>query len=109
MEESPQHLNYYRLSPSEVLDSLKSKPKGLSSEEASRRLKANGLNELAKLSHDNFLVIFIRQFKNLLVIMLLLSAGLSIYLKDAKTAIILILIALMNAFVGFFQEFKAES
>ncbi len=54
-------------------------------------------------------LIFARQFKNLLVIILVISAGLSLYLHNLKTAIIMLLIALMNAVVGFFQEHKAES
>src|SRR4029077_294980 len=53
-------------------------------------------------------ITFIRQFKNLFVMLLLISALFSLYLKDIKTATILVLIALMNASVGFFQEHKAE-
>jgi Ca2+-transporting ATPase len=109
MADKHERLNYYRLDPANVLTLLKTSSKGLSSNEANKRLKDEGLNELVKLKHDKLLVIFLRQFKNLLVIMLLMSAVLSIYLKDGKTATILILIAVMNACVGFFQEYKAET
>ncbi len=103
------HLNYYRLSPDDVLSQLTTTKKGLSSERASERLSRLGPNALVRVKREPIVLTFARQFKDLLVIMLLVSAGLSIYLKDAKTAIILLLIALMNAFVGFFQEYKAES
>lgn len=102
-------LHYYRLSPDEVLEQLSSRTKGLSTKEAKERLSRLGVNELVRTKHESSLITFIRQFKNLLVIMLIISAGFSIYLKDTKTATILVLIALMNASVGFFQEYKAES
>jgi P-type Ca2+ transporter type 2C len=103
------HFNYYRLSPDEVLRQLGITAKGLSAADAKERFERTGGNELVRSKHENPLLTLIRQFKNLLVVMLILSAGFSIYLKDAKTATILILIALMNAGVGFFQEYKAES
>ncbi len=109
MENDFKSLNYYRLSPDEVLKQLKTRSKGLSSQEAKERLEQMGGNQLAPAKHESVLITFLRQFKNLLVIMLLTSAAFSIYLKDAKTATILILIALMNASVGFFQEHKAET
>jgi Ca2+-transporting ATPase len=109
MENESKQLNYYRLSPLEVLEQLNAKDKGLTSKEATERIERLGRNELVKTKHENVVIKFIRQLKDLLVIMLLLSAAFSVYLKDMKTAIILFLIALMNALVGFFQEYKAES
>jgi Ca2+-transporting ATPase len=102
-------LNYYRLTPEQVLKQLNSKRDGLTKKDATARLEQLGLNALQRTKHDSTLFIFLRQFKNLLVIMLLVSAGFSIYLGDDKTATILILIGLMNASVGFFQEHKAET
>ncbi len=102
-------LNYYRLSAYEVLAQLQSRPTGLTGKEAGERLVHLGPNALNRAKHDSLPVVFLRQFKNLLVVMLLISAGLSLYLHDGKTATILIAIALMNAFVGFFQEHKAET
>ena len=92
-----------------MLDQLKTSSDGLSSREAAERLSHNGPNVLSKAKHESAIVTFIRQFKNLLVVMLLTSAAFSIYLQDGKTAAILISIALMNACVGFFQEHKAET
>lgn len=109
MEPNHKQLNYYRLSAEEVLSQLGSSATGLSNKEARKRLERLGSNALQRTKRDSSLVIFLRQFKNLLVVMLLVSAGFSIYLGDYKTATILILIGLMNAAVGFFQEHKAET
>jgi len=100
---------FYRLSAPEVLLELRSSEEGLSKTEAADRLRHIGPNELEHVRHTPTWWILLRQFKNLLVILLIASAGISIYLHDAKTAIILLFIALMNAVVGFFQEYKAES
>jgi P-type Ca2+ transporter type 2C len=104
-----QNLPYYRQSPEEVLEALRSTPDGLSRSEAKDRLHHIGPNQLERTKRTPTWLIFVRQFKNLLVIILLVSAAFSLYLHDAKTATIMISIALMNAIVGFFQEHKAES
>ncbi len=109
MENHSQQLNYYRLAPEEVLKQLDSKTSGLTINEVAARLEHTGGNVLHKTKHESAITTLLRQFKNLLVIMLVVSAAFSIYLKDNKTATILIGIALMNASVGFFQEHKAES
>ncbi len=109
MEINTEALNYYRLSTDEVLEQLKTKPEGLSSKEASERLDRLGSNTLVRSKRVPVVITFLRQFKDLLIVMLLTSAAFSIYLHDLKTAVILILIALMNACVGFFQEHKAET
>jgi Ca2+-transporting ATPase len=106
--EEYKRLNYYRLPPTEVLAEVKSSANGLKSAEARERFDHLGPNMLQKAHRDSTLVTFVRQFKNLLVVILLVSAGISLYLKDGKTATIMILIALVNALVGFFQEHKAE-
>jgi Ca2+-transporting ATPase len=106
MDQQP--LSYYRLTPAEVLKDLHTDNTGLKSDEATHRLENDGHNELQAVRHPWAGFIFLRQFKNLLVAILLLSAVFSIYLKDLKTATILIFIALVNVLVGYFQEYKAE-
>ena len=102
-------LPFYRLSETEALRELRTAEGGLDNDEAADRLKHIGSNQLERASRTPRWWILARQFKNLLVVILLISAGLSLYLRDGKTAAILIFIALMNTVVGFFQEFKAES
>ena len=109
MNPDPKQLNYYRLSADEVLKQLETSAKGLSAKESRIRLATQGTNALQRAKHETVLSTWLRQFKNILVIMLVVSAAFSIYLRDYKTATILIFIALMNACVGFFQEHKAET
>lgn len=102
-------LPYYRLSVEDALDDLRSSPDGLGKVEAAERLKHIGQNRLERTKHTATWIIFIRQFKNLLVAILVVSAGISLYLHNVKTATIMFLIAFANAVVGFFQEHKAET
>jgi Ca2+-transporting ATPase len=102
-------LNYYRQPATAVMTEVEATPTGLNSKEAARRLELYGPNSFQRRPPESTIVTFFRQFKNLFVIILLVSAGFAIYLRDGKTATILSLIALMNALVGFFQEHKAET
>lgn len=102
-------LNYYRQAPAQVLEEVHSRLAGLKATEAQDRLEHQGSNALHRATQENVVITFIRQFKNVLIIILLVSAALSLYLHDSRTATILVLIALMNASVGFFQEHKAET
>jgi Ca2+-transporting ATPase len=102
-------LPFYRLSVTDTLEELRSHADGLSKAEAADRLHHVGPNQLERANRVPKWVIFARQFKNLLVLILVISAGLSLYLREPKTAIIMFAIALMNAVVGYFQEYKAES
>lgn len=103
------HKPFYRLSVAEALAELRSNVRGLTPTEAADRLRHVGPNHLAQTNRTPTWVIFARQFKNLLVIILLISAGLSLYLHDIRTTTILVLIALLNTVIGFVQEHKAES
>jgi Ca2+-transporting ATPase len=64
-------LNYYRQSPAEVLDELKATPDGLKPKEAATRLEHNGPNSLRRAHRDSTLLTFLHQFKNVLVVILL--------------------------------------
>ena len=102
-------LNYYRMTPDDVIAELRSHKMGLTNSEAERRYEQHGPNVLYHAPREPVLITFLRQFKSLFVVMLLVSAAFALYLQDSKTATILIIIALVNAAVGFFQEHKAET
>ena len=104
-----QRLNYYRQPAEAVLAELKTSRSGLTKAEAAKRLQLHGFNRLQATKHESAVTTLLRQFKNLLVLLLLLSAGFALYLHDAKTATILLLIATLNTLVGYFQEHKAET
>src|SRR5580704_14444613 len=102
-------LNYYRLDPDVVIDQLHSHKLGLTNDEAHARIEHSGPNELEHVHRELFVITYLKQFKNTLVIMLLISSGISAYLHDNRTALILLIISLVNASIGFFQEHKAET
>ena len=107
--EDYQRLNYYRQPVDDVLSELQTTRQGLKAHEAAKRLSLHGPNSLQATKHEAAITTLLRQFKNLLVLMLILSAGFALYLRDAKTAVILLLIATLNTLVGYFQEHKAET
>ncbi|MCK4524991.1 MAG: HAD-IC family P-type ATPase [Candidatus Andersenbacteria bacterium] len=92
----------------EVLHNLKSSKSGLSADEAEKRLKKYGRNELPKKEKFTKLDVAISQFKSPLVYILLIAAFVSFTLKEfVDTGVILFAVAI-NAVVGFIQETKAE-
>lgn len=81
---------------------------GLSDEQAKERLEKFGENQLAKAKKKNTALMFASQFKDVLVIILLLSTVISVFLGEIYDAITIILIVLINAILGFIQEFRTE-
>jgi len=92
----------------EIAISLSTGPTGLSEAEATIRLERFGRNVI-KEEKTSRLVIFLRQFKSLLVIILILAAVVSLIVADFKDFIIIVLIILVNGIIGFWQEVKAEA
>jgi Ca2+-transporting ATPase len=82
--------------------------RGLSSEEARRRLRRDGRNELRKSRSISAPAIFLRQFASLVIWVLIGAAAVSIYLGEKAEGIAIISIVVLNAVIGFFQEFRAE-
>ncbi len=101
-------LHYYRLSPDETLAQLHSKREGLTALVARERLKTQGANALVIDKRESLAITYLRQFKDLMIILLLSSSALSLYLGDARTALVLLMLVIFNTTIGFLQEFKAE-
>ncbi len=80
----------------------------LTTQEAEARLAKYGQNALRETSTHSPFSMFIEQFANILVIMLMAAAGLSFVLGDKLDGILILLIVVLNAILGFVQEFKAE-
>lgn len=105
---TPHQLDYYRMSSEEVLGALHSHAEGLSSTEATDRLEQNGPNTLKTKRKDPPWLKYFRQFKDLMILLLLASGGLAFYLGDSRTAVVLLALVVFNTTIGFLQEFKAE-
>lgn len=98
----------YRLSTKDTLAQYHSSLSGLSNDEAVARQDKFGLNKLIAVKKDPLYRRFLRQFKDLMLILLSLSAAFSFAIGDSRTGIILAAIVLINAVIGFSQEYKAE-
>ena len=100
--------SFWSLSFAETLSALETGEDGLSPEEAKRRISIFGLNTIASQPALTRLAIFIRQFKNPLIFVLLIAAAITIALKDYHDAGFILAAAFINAGLGFYQENKAE-
>ncbi|HOX35866.1 MAG TPA: cation-transporting P-type ATPase [Methanoregulaceae archaeon] len=87
---------------------LSSSPAGLSEEEVTARRERFGRNVIKEEKTSRF-VIFLRQFKSLLVYILIIAAVISLLVADFKDFVIILFIILVNSIIGFWQEVKAEA
>jgi Ca2+-transporting ATPase len=92
----------------ETMKQLNTESTGLSQEEAQKRLQQYGTNELQKEKGTSAIKLFIEQFEDLLIVILLIATGLSIYLGEITDAIVIIAIVLACAILGFVEEFRSE-
>ena len=101
-------VDYYNINISEAIKSLKSSENGLTKHEVKKRLEEFGYNELQKEKKLTALTIFLDQFKNALILLLIFAGFLSLFLGERIESIAIFGIVLLNAILGFIQEYKAE-
>ena len=82
---------------------------GLNEEDVKRRLEAHGYNELETARAASPLVLFLRQFRNVLILLLLGAAGLSAAIGELVDAIIVLIIVAFSAVLGFMSRSTAPS
>ncbi len=100
--------DFYRKNVREIFSELDTKEKGLSKNEAEKRLKENGKNKLEAKKGTSKWKLFLYQFKDVLMILLLVASAMSILIQNYRDGTVMIVIALINAIIGFLQEHKAE-
>jgi Ca2+-transporting ATPase len=100
--------NWHNLEIADVYASLNSKREGLSQEEAQRRLAQFGPNELSERRKISPWLIFLEQFKNFLIIILLIAVALSAVMGEVADAIVIFAIVIFAAGLSFMQEYRAE-
>jgi Ca2+-transporting ATPase len=101
-------MNWWQLDIPEVLMNLNTTKDGLTDDMAKSRLSEVGPNELVEKKRKSTLVIFLNQFKDFMIIVLLAAAVVAGIAGDLTDTIIIIVIVVLNAIVGFVQEDKAE-
>ena len=92
----------------DVFRYLDSSPQGLSSQEAAERLARHGPNRLPEARTRGPLIRFLSQFHNVLIYVLLAAAGVTSLLGQWVDAGVILGVVVINAFIGFMQEGKAE-
>jgi P-type Ca2+ transporter type 2C len=101
--------SYYRLDVASLIHQLRSDGSlGLKQAEAARRLREQGANELKSIERISPWSIFLSQFKNVLIAILLVATALSVFLGHGAEAIAIALIVLFAVLLGFAQEYRSE-
>lgn len=100
---------YHQISVDETLNLLKTSTKGLSASETTERLNQYGQNTLTEQKKSSLFQKFVAQFKDLMIIILMIAALIAAFAGDVSDALIIFLVIILNAAFGVFQEAKAEN
>ncbi len=99
----------YRLTAQAVIEQLETDPQtGLTQAETEQRRRRFGANLLQEQGGAPWYQLLLRQFTDLLIVVLLVAAALAWYLGDTRGATVLLAIILINGFIGLYQEYHAE-
>lgn len=103
----------YKLSIEKVLECIKTSRHGLEKTEAENRLFENGLNQITERKKKHIIIKFFEQFKNIMIIILIIAAIISFVIakyenKSITESIIIFAVVILNAILGLYQEEKAE-
>ena len=99
---------FYQQTVKEVLDRVESRETGLTSEQAGKSRERCGWNELAEGKKKSIPQIFLEQYKDFLVLILIASAIISGMLGDEESAAVILIVITINAILGTVQTIKAE-
>ena len=99
---------YYKQTPQQALDTQHTSVNGLSSQEAQARAQQFGPNQLAEGEKKGVLQVFAEQFKDLLVIILIIAALISAASANVESTVVIFAVLILNAILGTVQYFKAE-
>ena len=99
---------WYQKTNAEVLEQIGVTTDGLSSEQAEERLKRDGKNVLAEGKKKSVFQVFLSQFADLLVLILIAAAIISMFSGNIESTIVIFAVIIMNAILGTAQHVKAE-
>ncbi len=104
----PEAGDCYLKTVKDCFDAFRTSEDGLSNTDAQKRLVQYGENQLVTLARTPKWLQFLLQFKNVLVIILIIAGAISFAIGDFRGGSIMFIIVLINAVIGYFQEHKAE-
>ena len=99
---------YYLQTKDEVLKEFKTSIDGLSTKQAEENLAKYGKNALVEGKKKNAFQVFLEQFKDLMVIILIIAAVISAFTGDLESTLVIITVLILNAILGTVQHVKAE-
>jgi len=99
---------WYSYTPAEALERLASTADGLSSTEAGQRLDEYGANRLPEKRRRSWLVMLLRQFTDVMIVVLLVAALISGFIGEVQDTVAILVIVLLNAVISTVQEYRAE-
>ena len=99
---------FFSKSATDVLNRFNVTKEGLSTEQVNKSREENGFNELTEKKKKSVLVVFLEQFKDLLVGILIVAALISMATGDAESTLVIFAVIIMNAILGTVQNIKAE-
>ncbi|AGF96260.1 Cation-transporting ATPase, E1-E2 family [Methanosarcina mazei Tuc01] len=99
---------YYDQDISSVFGELRTSVKGLSPEDAEKRLEEYGKNELKEKEKVSVFRLFLSQFKSILILILVIAAIVSALLGEAIDAAVILFTVFLAGILGFVQEYRAE-
>ena len=100
---------WYKMNKEDLLTSLGTDPNlGLSDDEVKKRISEYGTNELKEEAKKSFLSKLLAQFADFLILILIGAAVISFIVGEGKDALVILAIVVLNAFLGLYQEGKAE-
>ncbi len=101
-------MNWHRLNIPEVFELLGTHQQGLSANAAEEKLLQVGPNELQEGKNKSIALMLLSQFKDVMILILLAAAIISGIIGDLTDTIVILVIVLLNAIIGFLQEYRAE-
>ena len=99
---------WYQMTEQEVLEQLQARPEGLTGTQAAQRLEEAGENVLQEAKKTSALRICAEQFCDLLVVILIVAAVISMFSGNAESTVVILAVIVMNAVLGTVQHQKAE-
>lgn len=100
--------NYFSKSKEEVLQEFQTTKNGLNSQEVEERVKKYGKNQLNEEEKVSTLAVFLSQFKDFLVIILIIASIISAISGNIESTIVILVVIIINAILGTVQHIKAE-
>ncbi len=101
-------MDWHQKDIKEVFELLKSSSNGLSSEDAIERRHHYGPNELQEMKKKTLFMMFLEQFKDFMIMVLIAAAVISGIIGEIADTIAIIVIVILNAIIGLVQEYRAE-